>query len=233
MCARCSGLRGSVALAARSPNREVATMTGDHAQGWDAALIVFGMIGLAIGAFEWSATSWFVSLRTAIANGVLDHGPAWLLADNAPWWLLTHYPQAHDVFTWLDGALIVGWIVGTALVVGGFVAVCLALASLPQRGLLRRAFALSYALTPLAGAGLFIGLSGLTATLARAEGLQLHALAAARVAVLCLAAAWSGWLGYAQLRQHTAGTRLVRSLGAFLLALAGVLAAWIPFVFRV
>jgi polyferredoxin len=51
MCARCSGLRGSVALAARSPNREVATMTGDHAQGWDAALIVFGMIGLAIGAF--------------------------------------------------------------------------------------------------------------------------------------------------------------------------------------
>ena len=49
-----------------------------------------------------------VELRTALANHVLEHGPAWLLADNAPWWLLTHYPDAHDVFTWLDGALIAG-----------------------------------------------------------------------------------------------------------------------------
>jgi hypothetical protein len=83
----------------------------------------------------------FVHLRTALADRILDHGPALLLADNAPWWLLIHYPDVHDVFTGLDGALIMGWIVGTALILGGFITICLTLASLPARGIWRRACA--------------------------------------------------------------------------------------------
>jgi len=233
MCARCSGLRGSVELAVRAPNREIARMSATDARGWDAVLIVFGMIGLAIGAFEWSATPWFVSLRTSVATHVLDHGPAWLLADNAPWWILTHYPEAHDVFTWLDGALIVAWIVGTALVVGGWVSAWLALASLPGRGMMQRAYALSHALVPLAGIGLFIGLSGLTVTLARAEGVHFGPLGILRAALLCLGGAWSLWLAYGQLRRSVAGIRLAATLLAVGLAVAGILAAWIPFVFRI
>jgi polyferredoxin len=233
MCARCSGLHGAVALAARPPGREVARIDPADARAWDAALIVFGMIGLAIGAFEWSATPWFVDLRTALASRVLDHGPAWLLADNAPWWLLTHYPDAHDVFTWLDGALIVGWIVGTAVVLGGFITVSLALASLPIRGIRHRAYALSYALTPLAGIGLFVGLSALTVGLAKGEGLHVHALPMLRCALLGLGAAWSLRLGYAQLRSRTTGSRVVFAFAAFALGVAGVLVAWYPFIFRV
>jgi polyferredoxin len=233
MCARCSGLHGAVALAARPPGHEVARLDPADARAWDAALIVFGMIGLAIGAFEWSATPWFVDLRTALASRVLDHGPAWLLADNAPWWLLTHYPDAHDVFTWLDGALIVGWIVGTAVVLGGFITVSLALASLPIRGIRHRAYALSYALTPLAGIGLFVGLSALTVGLAKGEGLHVHALPMLRCALLGLGAAWSLRLGYAQLRSRTTGSRVVFAFAAFALGVAGVLVAWYPFIFRV
>jgi polyferredoxin len=233
MCARCSGLHGAVALAARPPGHEVARIDPADARAWDAALIVFGMIGLAIGAFEWSATPWFVDLRTALASRVLDHGPAWLLADNAPWWLLTHYPDAHDVFTWLDGALIVGWIVGTAVVLGGFITVSLALASLPIRGIRHRAYALSYALTPLAGIGLFVGLSALTVGLAKGEGLHVHALPMLRCALLGLGAAWSLRLGYAQLRSRATGSRVVFAFAAFALGVAGVLVAWYPFIFRV
>jgi hypothetical protein len=147
--------------------------------------------------------------------------------------LLTHYPDAHDVFTWLDGALIVGWIVGTALVLGGFISVSLAFASLPTRGIGRRAYALSYALTPLAGIGLFVGLSALTVGLAKGEGLQLHALPALRCALLGAGAAWSLWLAYAQLRSRVKGLQLAFALAAFSLAVAAVLAAWYPFVFRV
>src|SRR6185312_16115967 len=154
------------------------------------------MIGLAIGAFEWSSTAWFVQLRMALASHVLEHGPGWLLADDAPWWLLTHYPDAHDVFTWLDGGLILGWILGTALLIGSFVTACLAVASSPARGIGPRVCALSYALTPLAGIGLFVGLSALTVGLAKGEGLQLHALPTLRCALLGAGAVWSVWLAY-------------------------------------
>src|SRR6185312_4781736 len=180
-----------------------------------------------------SSTAWFVQLRMAVASHVLEHGPAWLLADNAPWWLLTHYPEAHDVFTWLDGALIVGWIVGTAVILGGVISVCLALASLPMRAMNGRAYALSYALTPLAGIGLFVGLSALTVGLAKGEGLHVHALPMLRCALLGLGAAWSLRLGYAQLRSRTTGSRVVFAFAAFALGVAGVLVAWYPFIFRV
>jgi polyferredoxin len=233
MCARCSGLRGAVALEPRVPGREIATIDLADVRAWDAALIVFGMIGLAIGAFEWSVTPWFVELRTALATHVLEHGPAWLLADNAPWWLLTHYPDAHDVFTWLDGALIVGWIVGTAIVVGSFVTLCLAFASLPMRGIRQRASALSYALTPLAGIGLFVGLSALTIGLAKGEGVTIHALPMIRCTLLAAGAAWSVRLGYVQLESRVAGVRLAFAILAFSLGVAAVVAAWYPFVFRI
>jgi len=233
MCGRCSGLHGAIALAPRPPNREVATLDPGNASGWDAALIVFGMIGLALGAFEWSALPAFVSLRTAAATFVIDHGPAWLLADNAPWWLLTHYPQAHDVFTWLDGVLIVGWIVSTALLIGGWLCLWLAVAARALPGSWRaNAFTLSYALIPLAGAGLLVGLSGLPAALAHGEGLRLTWLPLARGALLGSSACWSLWLAYRQLAAHVGIARRVFSLVATMLAVGGVLAAWTPFVFR-
>jgi len=234
MCARCSGLRGSVVLAARAPNEEVAHVKLETAHGWDAILIVFGMIGLAIGAFEWSATAAFPALRTFLADRIIEHGPEWLLRDDAPWWLLTHYPDAHDVFTWLDGALIVGWIGATAVVVGLWVFGWLAIASRTLPGkTIPGMIALSYALVPLAGAGLFVGLSSLTATLARGEGFHLSWLAALRAVLLCGAAAWSTWLAYRQIQTLMAGTPRVAALASFSVAVLGVLVAWVPFVFRV
>jgi len=233
MCGRCSGLHGAIALAARSPNREVVTLPENSARGWDAVLIVFGMIGLALGAFEWSATSAFVSLRTAAIGFVVDHGPAWLLADNAPWWLLTNYPEAHDVFTWLDGALIAGWIVGTALFVGAFVFACLAVAARPLAGTVRRnAYALAYTLVPLAGAGLFVGLSALPATLAHGEGLRLQWLPMARAVMLALGAGWSVYLAWRWLDARAIVVRRVRVLAPMIIAASGVFVAWWPFVFR-
>jgi hypothetical protein len=196
-------------------------------------LIVFGMIGLALGAFEWSATSAFVSLRTAAIGFVVDHGPAWLLADNAPWWLLTNYPEAHDVFTWLDGALIAGWIIGTAVLVGSFVCACLAVAARALAGPVRQnAYALAYTLVPLAGAGLFVGLSALPAGLAHGEGLRLPWLPMARAALLALSACWTLYLACQWLDARAIVARRARVLAPMAVAAIAVLAAWWPFVFR-
>ena len=80
--------------------------------------------------------------------------------------------------------------------------------------------------------GLFVGLTGLTGTLAHAEGLRLGWLPFARATVLALGAAWSLWLAHRQLRPRVAGAAQVLALSAFAIAVAGVLVAWVPFVFR-
>ena len=125
------------------------------------------------------------------------------------------------------------WTGLSMLVLGVVVTLCLALASLPAQGIWRRACALSYALTPLAGGGLFVGLSALTVGLAKGEGLQVHALPALRCVLLAAAAAWSVRLAYRQLRSRATRWRLVFALLAFSLGVAAVLFAWYPFVFRV
>lgn len=57
MCARCSGHRGAVELAARPPGSEIATLQDSDARGWDAAGISYVLIGLgyggAIGHGDW------------------------------------------------------------------------------------------------------------------------------------------------------------------------------------
>jgi polyferredoxin len=227
MCGRCSGHLEAVELAWRPPNREVATLDVEHASAWDAVLIVFGLVGLAIGAFHWNASPWFVELKLAAATLVVDHGPQWLLADNAPWWLLTHYPQANDVFTWLDGLLIVGYIGATALVVAGAVWLALSLAAFAYPGeRVRHAVRLAYALIPLAGLGVFLGLSSLTVSLARAEGIGLGAVPTLRALVLGAGAVWSLTLAWRQLADVARPAARVGALGAFACAVATIVGAW-------
>lgn len=54
MCGRCSDFRGAVALARRSPNHEIVHVAGGEPKPVETLLIVFGLLGLAAGAFHWS-----------------------------------------------------------------------------------------------------------------------------------------------------------------------------------
>ncbi|MFP3616935.1 4Fe-4S binding protein, partial [Paraburkholderia sp. SIMBA_050] len=60
----------------------------------------------------------FVQIKQWLAGWLIDRDITWPLETNAPWFLLTHYPDRNDVFSWLDGGLIVSYIVGTGLVYG-------------------------------------------------------------------------------------------------------------------
>jgi hypothetical protein len=163
----------------RSPNAEIlAAGPGNAAPHTsEALLLVFGMLGVAIGAFQWTVSPWFVAARQAAAEWLVGHDLLWPLESGAPWWLLTHYPEANDVFTWLDGGLILAYIGAVALTVGGAVLAGLTFAARIGR-IDWRALALS--LIPLAGVGLFLGLSMMTATHLRAEGAPLGWLPLAR-----------------------------------------------------
>ncbi|MCQ4315003.1 4Fe-4S binding protein [Stutzerimonas zhaodongensis] len=213
-CGRCSGQRGAVALAARSPNQEI-LIVGDKPQHdhWDSTLLLFGMIGLAMGAFQWTVSPWFITLKQTAAEWLVDRDIFWPLEANAPWWLLTHYPQANDAFTWLDGAAILTYIGASSLVIGGALWLLLRGAvGLMNRG--DNVFQhLALALIPLGGAGLFLGLSATTIKLLRYEGFILAWVQPTRALLLAGAIAWSLYLAWRVISRH--GANGLRRLAAF------------------
>ncbi len=146
--------------------------------------------------------------------------------DNAPWWLLTHYPQLNDSFSWLDGFCIVLYLSASALLLGGNLLVLLRLAA-RLAGKPERYGALSLALTPLGGAGLFLGLSATTVKLLRYEGLLLEWVQPARATLLIAAMTWSALLGWKLLvRQDIALSRRCAASVCLLAAIATVGYGW-------
>ena len=145
-----------------------------QANPWDTALILYGLLGIAIGAFHWTASRWFIDLKMFFANWLVDHDITWPLDTNAPWFLFTHYPEQNDVFSWLDGTMVIGYILATALVYGTALLVLLMGATrMLGRFNTVRLHHLTQGLIPIAGAGVFLGLSATTLSLLRAEHVPL------------------------------------------------------------
>ncbi|HET8598584.1 MAG TPA: 4Fe-4S binding protein [Castellaniella sp.] len=244
MCGRCSDYRGAITLSPRSPETEIVHVA--EGSGWQTMLIVFGLMGLAVGAFLWSASPWFVTVKQGMATWLVERDIYWPLADNAPWFILTHYPQVNDSFSWLDGTVILMFIFGTAAAVGipAFAGLWLADRILPAcrrpgvldasgrllRGRLAGVHKLAQGLIPAAGVGVFLGLSATTLTLLQHEGVPTGWANPVRFTLLALALAWSLRLLWrlAGLRCGHAGRRL----GAVAAAAAGLLPfvwAWVLF----
>lgn len=195
-CGRCSGQRDAVQLIARSCNSEIIELGADGSHRWDVRLLLYGVIGLALGAFQWTLSPWFILLKQRLAEWLINHDIFWPLHTGAPWWLLTHYPQVNDTFSWLDGFSICLYLGGTALLLGGLLQALLFGAA--RLSGCARPFAeqLALCLLPIGAAGLFLGLSSTTVKLLRYEGLLLAWVPSARAALLLGALCWSLWLGW-------------------------------------
>jgi hypothetical protein len=222
-CGRCSDHREAVTLAPRSPNAEI--LTGPPPATNEVFLLAFGVIGIAIGAFQWTVNPWFVRAKQGAAEWLVNHDILWPLADSPAWWLLTSYREVNDVFTWLDGIAILAYIGTVAVVLGGatFLAV---------RGSARLVSAdwrrLALGLVPLGGIGLFLGLSMMTVSQLRAEGFVLPWLGALRAVLLALGFLWSAWLGLRLLRAAApSSVRLVAAFVVWLAPLTAIGATWI------
>ena len=197
MCGRCADFRGSVTLARRSPNEEIVHVAGKKPDASETALIIFGLIGLASGAFHWSSSSWLVSAKQAIAGWLIGYGLVRPLEPFLPWWLLTNYPEQNDTLSLLDGALIVGFIITSTLVIGAVICLCIATAvRLAGAWQTARFHHLAQCLIPIAGCGVILGLSSLTVTMLHNEGLTLSFVPVVRASLLLASGAWALWLGY-------------------------------------
>ena len=228
MCGRCHGHRDAVNLSARSPNQEILAIKQADASHWDILLLLFGMLGVATGAFQWSASPWFVSMKQGIAAWLIERDSYGLLDNDAPWWLLTHYPETNDVFSWLDGLSILLYIGGTALAVGGIMLAGLWLAGRCLKAEKIIPWRLGYTFTPLAGLSVFLGLSALTLSMLKAERLELIGIPEIRALLLAAAYLWSGYLLWRMLRQHQAnGRRKLLAWSVLMAASTSVGLTWV------
>jgi hypothetical protein len=82
---------------------------------------------------------------------------------------------------------------------------------------------LAQSLIPMAGVGVFLGLSANTVTLLRGEGVAIPMLQDLRAALIAGAAAWSVWLAWRIARTWGPGFRRLAPTGA--VAVCSVLAA--------
>jgi polyferredoxin len=216
-CGHCAGQRDAVQLTWRAPSAEVLT-PAVPARTHDALTLLFGVLGIATFAFQWTVSPWFLQLKMTLATWLVEHDHFALLGDNAPWWLLTHYPQASDVFTWLDGLMVLAYILvgglllGAALLLGPLIAAALARHAAPAFAMSWQRFA--FTLTPLAAASVLLGLTMTTATQLRGEHLLLLWLPTARALLLTLGCLGSLWLAFALVKKGIAA--LPARAGAFL-----------------
>jgi polyferredoxin len=230
-CGRCAGQHNAIALKLRSPFAEITNLSVP-VRTTEALLLLFGMLGLATMAFQWSSSPWYVAMKMVAAEWLVDHDYFLLLQDNAPWWLLTHHPAANDLFTWLDGALILTYLLGGGALLGSllFTGPLLAERILRDRALSWQR--LTLALLPLAAASIILGLSMLTISHLRPTGLSLEWLPAARVILLASGVAASGWLVVLLLRNSVAGVVRCLAAGAcMLLPMAVISAIWMQMFF--
>ncbi len=220
MCGRCSGYRDAITLNRRPFGEEIVKLGKTQTNGWDTLLILYGLLGIAIGAFHWTATPWFITLKQALADWLVERDIMWPFSINAPWFLFTHYPAQNDVFSWLDGGVLITYILTTGLVYGTALAILLSAATrCLGKWNIARLHHLAQTLIPLAGCGVFIGLSATTLSILRAEHLDLSWANPVRFTLLAGANLWSAWLAWRVIRSYAAG------LGKEALAMLCVLAA--------
>ncbi len=225
-CGRCSGYRGAVELAPRSPAQEILGTRNKDVSTGESLTLLLGVLGIATAAFLWSSSRWLVRIKSALATWLVEHGIFWPLNDDAPWWLLTHYPAANDMFTWLDGLCILAYILGGGLALGlavlGGIRLAAHLADDDALSWQR----LSLALIPLAGMSIFLGLSMLTLGHLKAEHIPLGWVAPVRVVLLVLGSGFSTWLG-ARLLLRPVSARALAAYGVFLLPVVLMDTVWV------
>lgn len=227
MCGRCAGFRDAVELAPRAPGSEVVTTSASTATYWDSLLILTGLMGVAVGAFLWSASPWFVAMAQGAASWLVGHGVLWPIRSALPWWVLTNHPARNDVMTLLDGAMMLAFIGAAAAVMTLALGLPLAAAARLAGGGWRwqRFHHFAQGLLPLAAVGVILGLSAQTVTLLRADGIRLTYLPEVRAVALALAATWSLWLMWRIAGRYAQGAR--RALAVFALSPALVAAVWV------
>jgi len=230
MCGKCAKSMSAIQLKPRSASEEIVDQGDKKNSIFDSLLILFGLCGLAIAAFQWTNSFWFEHFRDVIDSWFLVHNIAWVFNTNVPWWIFTHYPERGDVFSWIYGAEVVSYILIVGFGIGLISTILMSLAvKLTGKLTLTRFNHLSLSLIPLGGCSVFVGLlSNTTSILQKYANMGFLWINELKGLLLFAATLWSLYLAYQIIKRYTSSLpRLVMSL-SILLLIAGVIDyAWI------
>lgn len=228
MCGRCQGFRQAVELSIRSPNHEIIKIGQQQTSHWDTVLILFGLMGIASAAFQWSGSAWYVAIKQFMANWFINHDIIFPLNLTAPWWILTNYPLQNDVMTILDGMALLIYIGISALLIGSFLFLQMTATNyFLGAWSWRRFHHLVQAFIPLAGCGVFLGLFGLTLQFLKREGVDITYLQNLRIFMLIGAGAWSLYLGFKIIQQTISPKFKYLAYAGIMTTLITSIAVWV------
>ncbi|RCL03203.1 MAG: hypothetical protein JSC189_000347 [Candidatus Tokpelaia sp. JSC189] len=228
MCGRCAGYRNAIALEPRSCNEEIIKYSVQKSNIWEMRLLLYGMIGVAIGAFTWTVNPWFIQFKLTLATWLVERNILWPLSATAPWWMLTNYPTNNDTFNWLDGLCITVYILSTGLIFGGFLSLILSFVTfLIHKGAILKQH-LAQAFLPLAATSLFLGLTETTIKLLQYNGIIFWWLGGLRALILAGASLWSLHLGARVLAHYEPSMgQWIASLCLFSLSVVPIITVWL------
>lgn len=228
MCGRCTGFRNAIELKSRAPGSEIVRSGNEGGSGWESALIITGLLGIATGAFQWSVSPWFVAIKQAAAVWLVDHGIIWPLSMKLPWWILTNYAEHNDVLTVLDGAVLLFYIGAAAFIIT--IATGLPVAAATRvlgKWNWARFHHLTQSFIPLAASSVILGLSAQTVSLLRADGFSMGWIDAARIGALVLSVGATFLLFWAVAGRHAPRKRQLAAFFCVMPAPAVMVSAWV------
>jgi hypothetical protein len=230
MCGKCANFRGAIQLAPRSANEEVVVYGEKNGNIYDSILIIFGLGGLALAAFQWTNSFWFQHFRNVIEAWFLVHNIQWVFNTNVPWWIFTHYPERGDVFSWIYGFEVLSYILMVGFLFGSITTILMSAAVKASGELsLRRFNHLSQSLIPLVGCSVFIGLLANTLSILQKYA-DIGFLWAnyGKAGLLFLATCWSGYIAFKIIKHATSSiSRQLISLSFMLLIFVVINYSWV------
>jgi hypothetical protein len=220
MCGKCGMAKNTIELKLRSPHEEIVVYGGEKNSIYESLLIVFGLCGLALAAFQWSNSFWFSHFQEVVDSWFLAHQITGVFNTNAPWWIFTNYPERGDVFSWAYGGEVVFYILSIGLGIGSLLTtLIMAATKITGSFTLTRFNHLTQSLIPLGGMTVFIGLFANTVNLLQKyANLGFIWINDLKLTLLALAAIGSFFLAYKIIKNQTLST-IRRILGLSIMTL--------------
>ena len=226
-CGRCSGYLNAVELATRTPDSEILATTKQQVRTTEAFTLIFGLLGVCTAAVNWAESKWFLALKTLLLNSFM----APMENHVAPWWLLANHPNELKVYTLLDGLGILFYILGGGALLGIAILAPIWLAVRIAANPMLSWQRLALALIPIAGVGIFLGLSSYTLTYLQHDGVNMAWAAYIQAGLLAIGSVFSIWLGAKMIYEHHT-LRTLLALVMFLLPIALMCIIWAAKYFR-